>query len=88
MQKVQVFLREEQKSALRSLAARTGRKQSDLIRMGVDLVIEQAGREQADWRSALHEAAGMWADRTDLDAFDRDFRAAARRRFAAAYPES
>jgi hypothetical protein len=84
MRKVQVFLREDQKSALRAIAARTGEKQSDLIRQGVDLLIVKA-KEAADWREVTREVAGMWEDRDDLEAFDRDFRAAAKRRFPSVY---
>lgn len=64
MRKIQVFLREDQKVALKSIAARTGRKQSDLIRSGADLLIDRAEHEDADWRAATRAAAGMWHDRT------------------------
>jgi hypothetical protein len=79
MQKVQVFLREDQKSALRSIAARTGQKQSDLIRQGVDLLIDRT-KQEVDWREAILSGAGVWADRTDLDDYSRNFREAAKRR--------
>ena len=85
MRKIQVFLRADQKAALRTISARTGRKQSDLIRKGVDLVIEQAEGAQVDWREATRAAAGMWRDRTDLEALTRELRAAARRRFPSVY---
>lgn len=84
MRKVQVFLREDQKTALASIAGRTGRKQSDLIRRGVDLLIERAENDDRDWRAATRAAAGIWRDRTDLEARSRDFRAAAGRRIAPA----
>ena len=87
MQKVQVFLREDQKRALRSISARTGQRQSDLIRKGVDLVIDRAAGEAVDWRQATRAAAGIWSDRTDLDDLARDFRAAAKRRLASIYQQ-
>ena len=85
MQKVQVFLRKDQKAALRSMSVSTGRKQSDLIRKGVDLLIDQAEREDADWREATRAAAGMWRDRTDLAELADEFRTAAKRRLASVY---
>jgi hypothetical protein len=85
MQKVQVFLREDQKVALKSISARTGQKQSDLIRRGVDLLIDNAEREEADWREATRAAAGMWRDRADLDELSRSLRDAAKRRFGPLY---
>jgi hypothetical protein len=85
MQKVQVFLREDQKVALKSISARTGQKQSDLIRTGVDLLIDRAEREEADWREATRAAAGMWHDRTDVEELSRSLHDAAKRRFAPLY---
>jgi len=85
MRKTQVFLREDQKAALKSIAARTGRRQSELIRKGVDLVIAETKREQADWREVTRSVAGMWADRTDLDDVSHAFRSAAKRRFSHLY---
>jgi hypothetical protein len=85
MQRIQVFLREDQKVALNSISARTGQKQSDLIRRGVDMLIDNAEREEADWREATRAAAGMWRDRADLDELSRSLRDAAKRRFAPLY---
>ncbi|MGK2925043.1 MAG: ribbon-helix-helix domain-containing protein [Lysobacterales bacterium] len=85
MRKIQVFLREDQKAALKSLSARTSQKQSDLIRKGVDLLIERATHEEVDWRAATRAAAGIWQDRTDLEDLSRKLRAAAKRRFATVY---
>ncbi|TXF13013.1 hypothetical protein [Pelomicrobium methylotrophicum] len=85
MRKIQVFLREDQRAALRSIAARTGQKQSDLIRKSVDLLIERAQREDIDWREATRAIAGMWKDRPGLEDLSREIRAAAKRRFAFVY---
>jgi Arc/MetJ-type ribon-helix-helix transcriptional regulator len=83
MRKVQVFLREDQKAALKRVAARTGRKQSDLIRAGVDMVLESDRLETAGWREATRAAAGLWKDR---DAGTQDaLRAAVKRRFKSVY---
>jgi len=85
MLKVQVFLRDDQKAALKGISARTGQKQSDLIRQSVDLLIERANVNDDAWRAATRKAIGIWSDRTDLDEASSDFREAARRRFAGSY---
>ncbi|GIX28525.1 MAG: hypothetical protein KatS3mg123_2406 [Burkholderiales bacterium] len=83
--KSRFFLREDQKAALKSIAARTGQKQSDLIRKGVDLLIDRAQRQDVDWREATRAVAGMWKDRTDLEGLSQEIRAAAKRRFGSVY---
>jgi len=85
VQKIQVFLREDQKTALKSLSARTGVRQSDLVRQGVDLLLEGASRRTTDWREATRAATGLWGRRKDLDAVSEKLRASFRRRFAAVY---
>ena len=67
MQKAQVFLRDDQKEQLKAIAARTGTKQSELIRRGVDMVIETTLKEQADWKNAWQQAAGLWKNRDDIE---------------------
>jgi hypothetical protein len=85
MLKVQVFLRKDQKAALKAMSARTGKRQSDLIRRGVDLLIDRARREDTDWRQVTREVAGIWMDRTDLDEVVREFRTAVKRRLPSVY---
>ena len=67
MQKAQVFLRDDQKKQLKAIALRTGTKQSELIRRGVDLVIEETAKSQADWKEAWKKVAGIWQDHDELD---------------------
>lgn len=81
MQKAQVFLRKDQKEQLNAIAARTGTKQSALIRRGVDLVIEATSKEQADWKNAWKQASGLWKDRDDLEAVVADNRTQLNARF-------
>lgn len=85
MQKVQTFLREDQKAALKRIAARTGQRQSDLIRQGVDLVIDRAENEKADWRAVTRSVAGIWEGRTDIDDLIKEGRARARKRLPHIY---
>jgi hypothetical protein len=84
MQKIQVFLRTDQKSALKSLARRLGLRQADLVRRGVDLVIDKAGQEQDDWRAATRAAAGLWRGRSDIDTITQDLRERAKARLTQA----
>ncbi len=74
MQRSQVFLRDDQKQSLSTIAARTGRKQSDLIRSGVDLIIEKEQQRVSDWKKALKQTRGMWKDRDGIDAFQAEIR--------------
>jgi hypothetical protein len=85
MRKVQVFLRGDQKAALRSIAARTGRKQSDLIRSGVDLLIERTERDGEGWKAATAAVAGLWSDHSEVEAANAEMRQAVKRRFASVY---
>lgn len=75
MQKAQVFLRDDQKIQLQAIARLTGRKQSELIRRGVDMAIEEARKEQASWQESWSQACGVWKDRDDIDSYIADYRA-------------
>jgi hypothetical protein len=85
LQKIQVFLRDDQKAALKSLSTRTGARQSDLVRRGVDLLLEEGARKDLDWREATRAAAGLWRDREDLQANVAELRKAMKRRLPATY---
>jgi Arc/MetJ-type ribon-helix-helix transcriptional regulator len=80
VQKIQVFLRDDQK-----LARQSGRNQSEFIRGGVDLILAKADEETADWRAVTREVAGIWADRTDLDTVTSDLRERSKQRFKSTY---
>ncbi len=85
MQKIQVFLRDDQNAALKSLSARTGARQSDLVRRGVDLLLEEGTRKDLDWREATRAVAGLWRDREDSEAIMMELRKAAKRRLPEIY---
>jgi hypothetical protein len=86
MIKMQVFLREDQKSALKTMSARTGRRESEIVRQGVDLMLEKDRQKADDWKKALLAAAGMWKDH-DMS-WHKDLRAASKRRFKSLYSDS
>lgn len=85
MRKIQVFLREEQKAALEALSERTGQRQSDLVRQGVDLLLRDTSGQAGDWRDATRALAGLWRDRDDLGQFSQTLRESARKRFPGVY---
>ena len=83
MQKMQVFLRDDQKLALKKLSARTGARQSELVRESVDLLLQTAEENAGDWREATRDVSGLWKGRDASDfAATRD---AARARFGGIY---
>ncbi len=86
MIKMQVYLRDEQKVALRKMAARTGTAESDLVRQGVDLMLEKKVQDSEDWKTALQGAFGMWKDR-DMSDFD-EMRERVKKRFKHVYEEN
>jgi Arc/MetJ-type ribon-helix-helix transcriptional regulator len=60
-------LTEDQRDELAAIAKTVGKKQSELIREAIDLLIDQAGSGRREL--VLREAAGIWKDRTDLPDF-------------------
>ncbi len=78
MPRIQVYLTESQDEGLRRLARSTGRSQSDLIRAAVDRLIAEEPAE--DWKASLLSAAGIWADRPEVEDEIRETRAQLQRR--------
>ncbi len=67
MVRTQIYLTENERAALRSIARQTGKKQSELIRRAIDDFI---GRFQPrDRQALLKQARGMWQGRDDLPDF-------------------
>ena len=57
MHKTQVFIRDDQYDALQEIIAITGKKQSTLIREGIDLFIRKTTQKQL-WKEKLMTLSG------------------------------
>lgn len=67
MVRTQIYLTEDERQALKSMATSTGKKQSELIREAIDQMIDNY---QVDNRIHMREQAkGMWENRADLPDF-------------------
>ena len=64
MIRTQIYLTEEEKSALNSLSAERGKKQSELIREAVDNLVAKFSKSRQ--QAILDRVAGMWKNRNDL----------------------
>lgn len=79
MKRTQVYLSREQEHALHALMLTTGKRQSVLIREAVDLLVQRNKADASQWKLALHDMQGMWAEdqraeqrmRAIRDEFDR-----------------
>ncbi len=60
MVRTQIYLTEQEQSALRTISGNTGRSQSELIRIAVDRLIEET--QSTDRGQILGAAAGLWAE--------------------------
>jgi hypothetical protein len=67
MIRTQIYLTDKQRTQLAIIAKNSGKKQSEVIREAIDLLIEQTGQSRK--RMALKEAAGIWKNRKDLPDF-------------------
>ncbi len=68
MVRTQIYLTENQRDELATIAKTVGKKQSELIREAIDRLIDQTGRGRREF--VLRKAAGIWKDRRDLPDFN------------------
>jgi len=68
MERTQIYLTEEERRALRALAARLDRSQSALIREAIDRYVDRY--QEGNRVDLLRQARGLWADREDLPDFE------------------
>jgi hypothetical protein len=67
MIRTQIYITEQERSALARLARQLDKSQSDLIRQAIDLFC--AARLQENRASIMQNARGIWEKRTDLPNF-------------------
>lgn len=67
MVRTQIYLTEQERSALSALSAASGRKQSELIREALDRLIVQFSKTRRE--AVLDNTAGMWKERKDIPDF-------------------
>lgn len=68
MVRTQIYLTEKQRAEIATIANRSGKRQSEVIREALDRFIEQRSRHRRE--AVLREAAGIWRGRTDLPDLD------------------
>ena len=69
MIRTQIYLTEQQRAGLAILSEIQGKKQSELIREAIDILIEQASQERR--KKILSATAGIWKDRSDIPDFKK-----------------
>jgi predicted transcriptional regulator len=68
MERTQIYLTEEERRALKSLATRLDRSQSALIRDAIDRYVDRY--QEGNRQDLLRRARGLWAERNDLPDFE------------------
>lgn len=69
MIRTQIYLTDQQRSQLATLSEIQGKKQSELIREAIDILIEQESKERRN--KILFKTAGIWKNRTDIPDFKK-----------------
>ena len=67
MVRTQIYLTQQERAGLATLAETTGMKLSELVREAVNRLIAQSGPSRKE--AVLNAAAGLWKDREDLPDF-------------------
>ncbi len=68
MAEIEVNLTENEERALREMALRTGKTESELIHDAVDKLVKEGLRSS---KSGMFQARGLWKDRDDLPDFGK-----------------
>lgn len=65
MMRTQIYLTPAEAQGVARVAAKTGRKQSEVIREAIDLYLQRLGPQ--DKLGRLQAGRGIWSDRDDID---------------------
>jgi predicted DNA-binding protein len=76
MVREQLMLTPEQNAHLKRIATATSKSEGELVREVIDHWLAKQAADVEDWKAAWRQAAGMWADRTDIDELMAERRAA------------
>jgi len=68
MERTQIYLTEEERRALRALAARLDRSQSAIIREAIDRYVDRY--QEGNRLELLRQARGLWSDKQGLPDFE------------------
>ena len=68
MERTQIYLTEEERRALKTLATRLDRSQSALIREAIDRYLDRY--QEGNRLDLLRQGRGLWADREGLPDFE------------------
>lgn len=73
MERTQIYLTQEERKALRKLAQRDNKSQSEIIREALNRYIDDELKDE-DAAELLEKSFGIWSDRDDLDDFFENLR--------------
>jgi hypothetical protein len=67
MVRTQIYLTEQERAAIGTLARESGKAQSEVIREAIDYWVARSNKARR--KAILGRVAGLWKDRTDLPDF-------------------
>lgn len=68
MRRTQIYLTDREQTAVKSIARRLGKTQSEVIRTAVDRLIDS--ESSASRLDLIRSARGLWSNRTDMPTAD------------------
>jgi len=69
MNTLEIELTDRERQALDAMAKDAGKSPQSIVKEALEDILRDAN--PLDWKAAIAQAAGMWADRTDLPDFQQ-----------------